>query len=96
VTRAGSETVFVTNDKKRYSIQYYQVVGSKNELRTFLAAQQNIHAISETTLNGISAYHFTVDGIYGEGFALLSGNKLYYLLGRGVADSALGTSFALK
>ena len=82
VQNANSQVVIHTTDNTMYSIQEY-AVGSNDDsqLQQFLASQSNIHNVTETTINGIPAYAFNVDGVYKQGYAFLENNNLYYLLG---------------
>ena len=96
VEATGSEVVLKTPTNTRYSIQRYATQNAdNNSLKSFLQAQPNLHNVSEATIVGHQGFSFTVDGIYGRGFAFLSNGKMYYLLGTGIENSAIAQTFKI-
>ena len=94
VQNANSQVVIHTADNEMYSIQEYSV-GSNDDalLQSFLASQSNIHTVTATTINGIPAYTFSIDGVYKQGYAFLENNNLYYLLGDNIQNSSIAQTF---
>lgn len=72
----------------------YAAAGSAADtLKTYLASQSNIHNVRSVTLFGNPGYEFDMDGRYTRGYAFLNNGRLYYLLGEGVLESAVGLTF---
>jgi hypothetical protein len=75
-----------------YTIRSYAVSPNGETMAglvQFLNSQTYIHAPQETTFAGRAAVAFGIDGVYQQGFAFLSGNRLYYVMGPGVSDTPL-------
>jgi hypothetical protein len=72
----------------------YQVnTNDTAQLGGFLQSQPNLHNVTQSAIAGMPAFAFGVDGIYGQGYAFLDSGRLYYLLGTGIENSPLASSF---
>jgi hypothetical protein len=90
----SSEVTINTPDHHAYSIQSYPTGNARDDqagLQAFLNNQSNLKNITPTTFNGYSGYSFDVAGYYKKGYAILSGGRLYYILGTVMTDPELAS-----
>ncbi|MBP9686689.1 MAG: hypothetical protein KBD66_02730 [Candidatus Doudnabacteria bacterium] len=94
ISATNGQVIVTTSEKHLYNIQMYAAAGSAADtLKTYLASQSNIHNVRSVTLFGNPGYEFDMDGRYTRGYAFLNNGRLYYLLGEGVLESAVGLTF---
>lgn len=90
----SSEVTINTPDHHAYSIQSYSTGSGQDDqagLQAFLNRQSNLKNIEPTTFNGYKGYSFDVAGYYKKGYAILSGGRLYYILGTVLTDPELAS-----
>jgi hypothetical protein len=90
---SAQEVVIIAPSKARYSVQMYAVSGTTESLGAFLRTLPNLHNVSAATIANHPGFSFAVDGFYGRGYAFVDNNRLYYLLGSGIENSAVAKTF---
>ena len=82
VQNSGTRVTISAPSGARYTIQSYAVTSQDiGQLKTFLASQQNLTNIQNSTFGNAQALNFQTTGFYRQGYAVLANGKVYYLIG---------------
>lgn len=87
LSETNDEVVFILPDQSRYSVQMYYVPNSDlNFINSKLLELNYISNLSSTNVFNHTALAFNISGIYKQGIALISNNRLYYVLGSQISS----------
>lgn len=90
VTAGSDEVVVQTPDNTKYSIQVFPARGNTTaSLKSALKAFSKLSNVSAATVSGRQVEAFNSTGAYMRGLAFVENDRLYYLLGPDIENSAL-------